>query len=122
MRTRITLECTECKNRNYNMTKDKKAHPDRMETKNIADSANHTHCTKKRSSSSEGSGIMSETEKTQKKAGFKGLQAEFKKVIWPDKKTLARQTTAVVAVSVILGALIAVIDVILKYGIDLLIK
>lgn len=50
MRTRITLECTECKNRNYNMTKDKKAHPDRMETKNTADSANHTHCTKKRSS------------------------------------------------------------------------
>ena len=44
MRTRITLECTECKNRNYNMTKDKKAHPD------TADSANHTHCTKKRSS------------------------------------------------------------------------
>ena len=28
-----TLACTECKNRNYNMTKDKKAHPDRMETK-----------------------------------------------------------------------------------------
>ena len=65
---------------------------------------------------------MSETEKTQKKSWFKGLQAEFKKVIWPDKKTLARQTTAVVAVSVILGALIAVIDVILRYGIDLLIK
>ena len=57
---------------------------------------------------------MSETEKTQKKSWFKGLQAEFKKVIWPDKKTLARQTTAVVAVSVILGALIAVIDVILR--------
>ena len=33
VRTRITLECTECKNRNYNMTKDKKAHPERMETK-----------------------------------------------------------------------------------------
>ena len=65
---------------------------------------------------------MSETEKTQKKSWFEGLQAEFKKVIWPDKKTLARQTTAVVAVSVILGALIAVIDVILRYGIDLLIK
>ncbi len=65
---------------------------------------------------------MSETEKTQKKSWFKGLQVEFKKVIWPDKKTLARQTTAVVAVSVILGALIAVIDVILRYGIDLLIK
>ena len=33
MRTKITLECTECKQRNYNMTTDKKNHPDRMETK-----------------------------------------------------------------------------------------
>ena len=32
VRTKITLACTECKNRNYNMTKDKKAHPDRMKT------------------------------------------------------------------------------------------
>ena len=65
---------------------------------------------------------MAEKAKTQNKSWFKGLQAEFKKVIWPDKKTLARQTTAVVAVSVILGALIAVIDVILRYGIDFLVK
>ena len=60
---------------------------------------------------------MAENTKTQKKNWFKGLQAEFKKVVWPDKKTLARQTTAVVAVSVVLGAVIAVIDVILRYGI-----
>ncbi|MFR8087925.1 MAG: 50S ribosomal protein L33 [Lachnospirales bacterium] len=33
VRTKITLECTECKQRNYNTTKDKKKHPDRMETK-----------------------------------------------------------------------------------------
>lgn len=33
MRTRITLACTECKQRNYNTTKDKKTHPDRMEIK-----------------------------------------------------------------------------------------
>ena len=32
VRVRITLACTECKQRNYNMTKDKKAHPYRMET------------------------------------------------------------------------------------------
>ena len=65
---------------------------------------------------------MSEREKTQKKSWFKGLQAEFKKIIWPDKKTLAKQTAAVVAVSVVLGAVIAVIDAILRYGIDLLVK
>ena len=33
MRTRITLACTECKQRNYNTMKEKKLHPDRMETK-----------------------------------------------------------------------------------------
>ena len=65
---------------------------------------------------------MGENTKTQKESWFKGLKAEFRKIVWPDKNTLAKQTTAVVAVSVILGALIAVIDVILRYGIDLLIK
>ena len=65
---------------------------------------------------------MSEKEKTQKKSWFKGLQAEIKKIIWPDKKTLAKQTTAVVTVSVVLGAVIAVIDAILRYGIDFLVK
>ena len=33
VRTKITLACTECKQRNYNLTKDKKTHPDRMEVK-----------------------------------------------------------------------------------------
>ena len=61
-------------------------------------------------------------EKAQKKSWFKGLKAEFKRVIWPDENTLAKQTTAVVSVSVLLGALIAVIDAILKYGIDFLVK
>ena len=33
MRTKITLACTECKQRNYNTTKEKKTMPDRMEIK-----------------------------------------------------------------------------------------
>lgn len=33
VRVKITLACTDCKQRNYNMTKEKKNHPDRMETK-----------------------------------------------------------------------------------------
>ena len=52
---------------------------------------------------------MGENTKTQKKSWFKGLKAEFKKIVWPDKNTLAKQTTAVVAVSVVLGALISVV-------------
>ncbi len=33
MRTRITLECTECKQRNYDSMKNKKNTPDRIELK-----------------------------------------------------------------------------------------
>ena len=65
---------------------------------------------------------MGETEKTQKKSWFKGLKTEFRKIVWPDKNTLAKQTTAVVAVSVVLGALISVVDALLRYGIDFLVK
>ena len=65
---------------------------------------------------------MGENTKTQKKSWFEGLKAEFKKIVWPDKNTLAKQTTAVVAVSVVLGALISVVDALLRYGIDFLVK
>jgi large subunit ribosomal protein L33 len=33
MRDRITLECTECKERNYTSTKNKRLHPQRVEFK-----------------------------------------------------------------------------------------
>ncbi|WP_289291077.1 preprotein translocase subunit SecE [Sporofaciens musculi] len=62
------------------------------------------------------------SEKTQKKSWFKGLDREFKKIIWPDKMTVAKQTTAVVSVSVILGAIIAIVDFIAQYGVDLLVR
>ncbi len=48
MRTRVTLECTECKQRNYNMTKDKKTHPERMKIQeNTANYLRTTRYTKK---------------------------------------------------------------------------
>ena len=67
---------------------------------------------------------MSETtvEKPKKKSWFKGLKAEFKKIIWPDKKTLVKQTVAVITCSVILGAIIAVDDALIQYGIDFLVR
>ena len=67
---------------------------------------------------------MGETEKLEKapkKSWFAGLKAEFKKIIWPNKQSLARQTVAVVAVSVVLGLLIAVMDFIIQYGVDFLV-
>ncbi len=65
---------------------------------------------------------MGETEnKARKESWFAGLSAEFHKIIWPDRKSLARQTTAVVAVSVVLGLIIAIMDFLIQYGIDFLV-
>jgi len=41
-RDKITLACTDCKQRNYNSMKNKKNDPDRLEMKNIAGSAAST--------------------------------------------------------------------------------
>ena len=58
------------------------------------------------------------TENPQKKSFFKGLKSEFKKIVWPDKKTLTKETTAVVVISVILGIIISIIDLVIKFGFD----
>ena len=67
---------------------------------------------------------MGETvkETKQKKNWFKGLKAEFKKIIWPDRKSLTKETVAVVAASVLLGVMIAIVDFIARIGIEFLVK
>ena len=61
-------------------------------------------------------------EKTKKKSWFKGLKAEFKKIIWPDKKTLVKETVAVIVCSVLLGGIIAIVDALIQYGIDFIVR
>ena len=55
-------------------------------------------------------------EKQKKKNWFKGLKAEFKKIIWPDKKTLLKQTAAVISCSVLLGVIIWAIAAVIQFG------
>ncbi len=62
------------------------------------------------------------TEKAPKTSWFSGLKAEFGKIVWPDRKSLTRQTIAVVVVSVILGLIIAVLDLFVRYGVDILVN
>ncbi len=66
-------------------------------------------------------GQTEKVEKAPKASWFIGLKAEFQKIIWPDRKSLVRQTIAVVAVSVVTGLIIAVLDWIIQYGINFLI-
>mgnify|MGYP002519588778 FL=1 len=63
-------------------------------------------------------GNTANTEKTKKPGFFKGVKSEFKKITWPDKKSLVKQTFAVVVTTIVLGVLIAVFDFAIQYGVE----
>ena len=51
-----------------------------------------------------------------------GLKAEFRKIVWPDQKTIIKQTGAVIGVSVVLGIMISILDFIFQHGVDFLVN
>jgi len=66
---------------------------------------------------------MSENVKKEKKPGFfRGVKSEFKKITWPDKKSLFKQTLAVILVSLVVGVIIAGLDSVLQFGISALLS
>ncbi len=60
--------------------------------------------------------------KVKKPSFFKGVKAEFKKISWPDKTSLLKQTIAVIAVSIVVGLIIVALDWIIRYGVNLLLS
>ncbi len=67
-------------------------------------------------------GEVVKTDKAPKRNFWKGVKAEFKKITWPDKESLLKQSIAVVCASIVLGVVIAVLDFFLQYGVDFLTK
>ncbi len=64
---------------------------------------------------------MGDSSKKEKKTSFfDGVKAEFKKITWPDKTSLTKQTIAVVAISLVLGVIITILDFIVQYGVSFL--
>ena len=57
------------------------------------------------------------TEKTAKTSFFGGIKSEFKKITWPDRKDLLKQSVAVVSISVVVGAIIAVLAFLVQHGV-----
>lgn len=60
---------------------------------------------------------MGDAKVVKKKSFFKGLKGEFKKIVWPDRTTLAKQTVTVIFVSLLVGAIITVIDLLFQAGV-----
>ena len=58
------------------------------------------------------------SDKTQKKGFFKGVKSESNKIVWPDREAVGKETAAVLACSVALGLIIAVLDLAIKFGLS----
>ena len=53
------------------------------------------------------------------KTGFsQGVKSEFKKIIWPSKESLTKESVAVIATTIVLGAIVALIDLGIQYLIN----
>lgn len=71
---------------------------------------------------------MAEATAQKKKSGnrivrfFKELKSELKKVVWPSKSQVAKNTIIVIAAVIIIGIVIWVLDMAFGFGISKLIK
>jgi len=60
--------------------------------------------------------------KTNKDGFFPGVKAEFGKIVWPGRQLLIKGSAVVIVSTVILGLLITAIDLIIRSGLELIIK
>ena len=62
-----------------------------------------------------------ENSKTLKRSWFQELKGEFKKITWLDRKSLARQSFAVILSSVVLGCVIAIVYWLIQIGLNFIV-
>lgn len=65
---------------------------------------------------------MSEKKNSGLQDFFKGLKTEYNKIIFPTRQDIIKETTATIVVSLLVGALISVLDLIMKTGLGFIIR
>ena len=98
VRVKITLACTECKQRNYNTMKNKRNNPDRIEM------SKYCRFCKTRAKN----WIVALPGRIS--GAFKNMVAELKKVAWPSKKDLVNYSIVVIAFVVVLAIVVGLLD------------
>ena len=56
-----------------------------------------------------------------KRSYFTELKAEFRKIVWPDKEMLGKQSVAVIFAAIVIGCLIAAVDWVMQVGLSFII-
>ena len=62
------------------------------------------------------------SEKSNKPNFFHGVRREFKKITWPTRNDIFKQTVIVTVITVVCSAIIAGVDYLAKLGVDQLIN
>lgn len=57
-----------------------------------------------------------------KKSWWHSLKSEFKRISWPTKNDITKQTVAVVISSLVVGCLVAIMDLIIRIGVENLVN
>ena len=129
MRVKVTLRCNECKQRNYNTMKNKKNTPDKLElNKYCPFCKKHTpHTETKKWSTKIKKGrvnVMAEEAKKKKDRGlwFREMKSELKKVVWPDKQTVVKNTGTVLMFSLLVGVCIWVFDFVATSAVQMILN
>lgn len=65
--------------------------------------------------------MANENDASFKRSFFTELKAEFRKIVWPDKKLLSKQSVAVIISAIIIGVIIALIDWLMQVGLTFII-
>ena len=62
---------------------------------------------------------MANTENKESKPHFfKTVGVEFKKIIWPSRESVLKQSIAVTAVALVVGVMVALFDFLIQYGVN----
>ena len=117
MTVKITLACTECKQRNYNKEKNKKNNPDRLEMKKYCRFCKKPEEAKadKKAKANDGKKKVPFTAKVKNFFGritkyFRDTKSELKKVVWPSKEDTRNNTITVIVVVVIAAVVLVLLD------------
>ena len=49
---------------------------------------------------------------------FRGIKSDWKKIVWSDRKTLVKETVAVIGFCVVICILIMGVDTLTQYGVN----
>ncbi|MBP5659720.1 MAG: preprotein translocase subunit SecE [Lachnospiraceae bacterium] len=62
---------------------------------------------------------MADSNTKENKPGFfKTVAIEFKKIVWPSREDVLRQSVAVTVIAIVVGILITIFDFLIQYGVN----